>query len=95
VLYWYISAENPEIRNGQIERGFDGPYNSEKEAESAGFQIFPGLMFKKHQYATRDKAKATSQWKHQLAGDIGAFNALRPVRHPDKRDITEERHISR
>ncbi len=95
MLYWYVSAENPEAKNGRLESGFDGPYDTEKDADNAGFQIFPGLMFKKHKYPTRDKGKATSMWKHERAGEIGAFKALRPVSHPDKRNVTEERHISR
>jgi hypothetical protein len=91
--YWYISAENTDAKSGKIELGFDGPYDTEKDAEAAGFQIFPGQMFKKHQYRTRDKAKATSMWKHDRAKTVGAFQALKPVHHPDKRNVTNG-HVS-
>ena len=79
VSFWYISAT---LDDGKA--SFDGPYVSEKEANDMGFKLFPGLMFKKHKYGTRDKAKATSMWKHDLATSVGAQKALRPVRHVDK-----------
>ena len=93
-MFWYISAENPTPRgDGSFDSAFDGPYNTEKEAEEMGMKIYPGIMFKKWKFPTRDKAKATSMWKHKLAGQVGAFKALKPVRHLDK-SVRENRHIS-
>ena len=84
--YWYISAENPQAKDGKFENALDGPYPNEKTAQAMGFQIFPGLMFKKHKFPTSDRAKATAMWKHQMASTVGAFKALRPVRHLDKKE---------
>lgn len=75
--FWYISGQ---LDNGQS--AFDGPYENEKKADEMGFKLFPGQIFEKKLYPTRDKAKATAMWKHDQAMKVGLNKALRPVRHP-------------
>ena len=84
MMYWYISAENPQAKDGKVEQVLDGPYTDERTARAKAFEIFPGLFFKVHKFPTSDRAKATAQFKHQLAGKVGAFNAVKPMRHYDK-----------
>lgn len=93
-MYWYISAENPESKDGKFKHGFDGPYESDKEANEMGFKLFPGQMFKKHTYRTHNKAAALQQWKHELGLEKGAWGALKPVRHPSTKFNNSNRKIS-
>lgn len=86
-MYWYVSAENPEPKDGKFDSAFDGPYDTERKAHEMGQKIYPGLMFKKWKYPTRNKQVATGMWKHDLAGQVGAFKALKPVRHLDKSKV--------